>query len=138
MSTTGNNAHQNRLDLTSIDQALDELRRFPRARWLDLARSDQSMRWRRGSGIPAESYFRQLPEVRCDIEEALVLINGEVQLRRELGQSPDLDDYQRRFPELAENIALQFAVDRILNDGDGANTVNEQDCIADIHLPGFE
>jgi formylglycine-generating enzyme required for sulfatase activity len=138
MSTTGNNAHQNRLDLTSIDQALDELRRFPRARWLDLARSDQSMRWRRGSGIPAESYFRQLPEVRCDIEEALVLINGEVQLRRELGELPNLEDYQRRFPELADNIALQFTVDRILDDAVGPDSVDEEDGIGDVHLPGFD
>src|SRR3954471_18274662 len=134
---SGNSTGQQHLDLTSIDEALGELRRFPRPQWLDLARSDQSIRWRRGLGIPAETYLRELPEVRSDIEEALVLINGEVQLRRELGQSPDLDDYQRRFPEFAENIALQFAVDRILNDAGLANAVDEQDGTVDIHLPGF-
>ena len=54
-----------------ITKAMQELRRFPRAQWLDLARSDQSLRWRKGMGIDAESYFVQLPEIRTDLEEAL-------------------------------------------------------------------
>ncbi len=62
-----------------IAHAMQELRRFPRAKWLDLARSDQSHRWRKGVGIEAEGYFLQLPEVRGDLEEARVLISsGEV------------------------------------------------------------
>src|SRR4051812_41369452 len=99
---------------SSIDQSIQELRRFPRVQWLDLARSDQSIRWRKGLGIAAEMYFEQLPEIRGDAEETLVLICGEVKLRRELGQAPTIDEYQKRFPELAGDIALQFSLHRIL------------------------
>src|SRR6476659_1490014 len=116
MSINGKNARIHDEDVALIDQALDELRRFPRDEWLDLARSDQSIRWRKGTRILAEAYFGKLPEVRDDVEEALVLINGEVQLRRELGDLPELVEYERRFPDLTENIALQFDVDRILSD----------------------
>ena len=73
---------------------MEELRRFPRDKWLDLVRSDQSHRWRQGMGILVEDYFLQLPEIRADAEEALVLITGELLLRREVGETLDVGEYQ--------------------------------------------
>ncbi len=137
MSINGKSVHPSLATAATIDQALDELRRFPRDQWLDLARSDQSIRWRKGLGIPAEVYFQQLPEMRGEIEEALVLINGEVQLRREVGDSPGLIEYQRRFPELAENIALQFDVDRILGAAADIEAIDAEDYRVDVQLPGY-
>ena len=55
-----------------IRDALHELRCRPRDAWLDLARSDQSDRWRQGSGVKAEAYFAELPELLADTEEQLV------------------------------------------------------------------
>src|SRR5438874_9595607 len=109
---------------TSIDRAMKELRRFPRSQWLDLARSDQSLRWRGGLGIRAEEYFLQLPEVLADVEEALVLISGEVKLRREAGEEPAIADYQHRFPEFSDEIALQFSIQRILDSPIDADTID--------------
>ncbi len=119
----------------SIDQALRELRRMPRTRWLDVARGDQSHRWRQGMGVRVEEYFVQLPEVRANTEEAIVLICGEVQLRREMGEAPDVGDYQRRFPEFADHIAVQFHVDDFL---DSAHEAVAGDEVRELELPGYE
>jgi serine/threonine-protein kinase len=119
----------------AIDLAMRELRSFPRARWLDLARSDQSHRWRQRAGVPVEDYFAQLPEVRTNTEEAVVMICGEVQLRRELGESPDVDEYQRRFPEFARHLAVQFQVDDFLASPPHAQYVDDAN---QFDLPGYE
>ena len=111
MSITNADAQDRRSDVASIEHAMAELRRFPRAQWLDLARSDQSHRWRQGLGVGVENYFRQLPEVRANIEETLVLISGEILLRREAGETPDDGEYRRRFPELGDEIGLQLEVE---------------------------
>ncbi|MGD9634356.1 MAG: protein kinase [Pirellulales bacterium] len=95
--------------------AMRELRNRPRETWLDLARHDQSDRWRSGVGVEAEQYFALLPELHADVEEAMVLICGEAQLREELGTKPALSEYQRRFPELSDELALQFDVDKLFH-----------------------
>jgi len=120
-----------------IDTALNELRRFPRSEWLGLVRSDQSHRWRRGVGCTAEAYFKRLPELVADTEESLVVINGELILRAENGEVPALDDYQQRFPALADRIAVQFEVNRALStvDEEAAEFTN---CELTLELPGYE
>src|SRR4029079_12852787 len=123
---------------TSIEQAMNELRHFPRAQWLDLARTDQATRWRQDIGVLVEEYFAHVPEFRDDFEESLVLINGEVQLRREIGGIPQVDEYQRRFPDLSDDIALQFAVDRILNGAEGLEAISLDDSPSEIALPGYQ
>ena len=84
----------------SICDAMDELRRRPRDLWLDLVRADQSDRWRHGHGVKAEEYFSQAPELCDDAEESLVLICGEIQLRRESGDRPSVDEYRAHSPHL--------------------------------------
>jgi tetratricopeptide (TPR) repeat protein len=125
----------------SFSDSMRELRLHPRDFWLDLARADQSDRWRHGHGVKAEDYFSEVPQLRDDVEEALVLICGEIQLRREWGERPDTGDYRRRFPALANEIAMQFEVDRILADGDG-KTVDDElsdlEMLPTPELPGYE
>jgi len=132
----------NGITAVSISDAMRELRCRPRELWLDLARADQSDRWRHGHGVIAEEYFSQTPELRDDIEDALVLICGEIQLRRECGERPSLDEYRGRFPALSIEIALQFDVDRILADGH-ANGVGDGEPgdgqpLPLPELPGYE
>jgi tetratricopeptide (TPR) repeat protein len=103
--------------IPSIDQAILAVRRLARANWLDLVRRDQCERWRSGSDVRAESYFELLPELRAEREDAIVLVCGEVQLRREVGQAFALDEYQRRFPDLAADLAEQFEFDRLVRQG---------------------
>lgn len=123
---------------TSIEQAMNELRRFPRAQWLDLTRADQATRWRQNIGVSVEEYFVHVPELRNDFEESLVLINGEVQLRRETGGNPQVDEYRRRFPELSDDIAVQFEVDRILNGAEGIEPISLDKPTSEIALPGYQ
>src|SRR5436190_2142185 len=109
-----NNANTSGSDVPdSVGDAIVELRRRPRRLWLDLARVDQSQRWQRQAGVRLEDYLALLPELLVDVEEALVLICGEVRLRREAGEQPTAAEYQQRFPQLANEIAIQFAFDRV-------------------------
>jgi tetratricopeptide (TPR) repeat protein/predicted Ser/Thr protein kinase len=98
----------------SFADALSAVRDFARTLWLDMVRRDQCDRWRRGRGVRAEAYLEALPELRADHEETLVLICGEMQLRREVGQSASLAEYQQRFPALADELALQYELDVVL------------------------
>jgi WD40 repeat protein/tRNA A-37 threonylcarbamoyl transferase component Bud32 len=80
---------------------------------------DQQSRWRRGDRKPAEYYLSQRPSLTGDSEAALELILHEMLLRRERGETPALGEYQRRFPHLAEPLAIQFAVERAIEEGTG-------------------
>lgn len=137
MSVTESNGGRPRISQTSILHTMQELRRFPRTNWLDLARSDQSHRWRQGIGIPVEEYFLQLPEIRADAEEALVLITGELLLRREIGETLDVEEYQRRFPEFVDRIAVQFCVDAFLSSTEEVDA-QADDEVCDLELAGYE
>jgi serine/threonine protein kinase/formylglycine-generating enzyme required for sulfatase activity len=124
--------------MTSVQHSIAELRRFPRDKWLDLVRSDQSHRWRQGIGIFVEDYFLQLPEIRADTEEALVLITGELLLRREMGETLDIGEYEARFPEFADHIAVQFCVEDFLSSTDTVDALTASDEVHNLELPGYE
>jgi hypothetical protein len=51
-------------------------------------------------------------------EDTLVLIVGEILLRRKLGKQPTLPEYQQRFPQLANEIEIQFEIDRLWEDAE--------------------
>jgi serine/threonine-protein kinase len=75
---------------------------------------DQHRRWALGSPEPVEFYLRQHPILRTDPEGLLDLLYNEICLRERHGQAVSLADYQRRFPELAESLALQMEVHQAL------------------------
>jgi formylglycine-generating enzyme required for sulfatase activity/tRNA A-37 threonylcarbamoyl transferase component Bud32 len=77
---------------------------------------DQSSRWQRGERVPAEDYLARYP--RLHAEALLDLITNEVLLRQQAGETPCLEEYQQRFPHLAEVLRVQFAVERAIHDGD--------------------
>jgi serine/threonine-protein kinase len=68
---------------------------------------DQRQRWLRGERPLAEDYLRLYSARHSEPEFALDLLFGEFRLRRLLGETPSLEEYQRRFPDLAEQLALQ-------------------------------
>src|SRR6202451_1496948 len=122
----------------SLEQAAEAVRHFARSVWLDLIRGDQSERWRRGAGVTAESYFELFPELREEREEALVLVCGEVRLRCEMGERVALEDFARRFPDLADDLGIQFELDGLLGNLTGG-VPEVSDIEPDsIHLPGFQ
>jgi tetratricopeptide (TPR) repeat protein/predicted Ser/Thr protein kinase len=98
----------------SVNEAILAARTWPRPHWLDLVRRDQCERWRSGDKVPAEVYFNLLPELRATREDAIVLVCGEMHLRREVGDSFMFEEYQTRFADLRNDLALQFEIDRLI------------------------
>jgi serine/threonine-protein kinase len=74
---------------------------------LGVLRFDQCQQWRAGVRIPAEFYVQSFTVLRTDPDQALVLIYGEYLLRQELGESPALDEYVRRFPDHSDRLRRQ-------------------------------
>jgi serine/threonine-protein kinase len=75
---------------------------------------DQRGRWQRGERLLAEAYLVQHPTLLANVEATLDLIANEVLLRQEQGEAPRLDEYQQRFPHLAQQLARQFEVDHAI------------------------
>lgn len=73
-----------------------------------LLNADQRRRWTRGERLPIEVYRTVLPDL--DDELLLDLIYSEIVLREDLGETPTLEDYSRRFPELGPRLERLFAV----------------------------
>jgi serine/threonine-protein kinase len=84
---------------------------LPRHNVLD----EQRRRWRQGERVHVETYLEQQPALVSAREIVLDLIYNEVLLREEDGERPRLEEYVRRFPLLADELALQFEVDRALD-----------------------
>jgi serine/threonine protein kinase len=81
-----------------------------------LLRADQDARWQAGERVPAEAYLAMHPALTLDLEKALELVYGEYLLRERLGQTPTLDEYQRRFPEYATRMKQQVYLHQALPD----------------------
>ncbi len=87
--------------------------------------------------MPAEDYIAGLPELSRDSEDLLVLISGEVQLRSECGEISSLTEYQERFPELANELALQFEFNNVLDSLAADSTFDTAD-VAIPRLHGYQ
>ncbi len=73
--------------------------------------------WRDGERLSVEAFLEKIPRPDLDDDMLLDLIYNEVLLREEHGDSPDLDDYLRRFPQFAGELRSQFDVHRALESG---------------------
>jgi hypothetical protein len=83
-------------------------------------RVDQQQRWRRGELVPVEAYFGRYPVLLGEADHALDLVYEEFLLREQRGEGPRLEEYGRRFPQLAEALRLQLEVYRaVLAGGSG-------------------
>ncbi len=69
---------------------------------------DQRARWRKGEPVAVEVYLEQNPALAARDDTILDLIYNEVVLREEVGQKPRLDEYLRRFPRWAPQLARKF------------------------------
>lgn len=68
---------------------------------VSLLRTEMRQYWRNGASLPVEHFQKQMRESGASAEHWLTLIGTEIQLRRESGEFPDVDEYLRRFPALA-------------------------------------
>src|SRR5262249_25342211 len=77
---------------------------------LDRLHEEQRAYWQRGERVLVEALLEQHPTLWADTDGLLDLIYHEVLLREEHGEAPWLDDYLRRFPQLAAALRHQFEV----------------------------
>src|SRR3954447_794320 len=80
-------------------------------------RAEQRRRWRAGDRVAAEAYFALHPRLLADRTCALKMVYNEVLLRESEGGDTGLDDYLRRFPQYAEQLAPLLEVHRALESG---------------------
>jgi serine/threonine protein kinase len=89
--------------------------------------SEQQQRWQQGERLPVEAFLVEHPALESDPDALLHLIYNEVLLREEVGEAPQLEEYQRRFPKLAEQLGEQFEVHRALSFTDLPPTPSTKD-----------
>src|SRR5262245_45389110 len=77
-------------------------------------RADQRERWQRGERVKAEAYRGEVPALRADRETFFGLVFSEFMLREELGESPTLEEYIRRFPDFERDLRQQYEVHEAL------------------------
>jgi hypothetical protein len=77
---------------------------------VEALRAEQCARWRAGERVPAEAYLQQHPGLGADAGCALELVYQEVLLREQQGEAPHPDEYLRRFPQFAAQLAPLFEV----------------------------
>jgi WD40 repeat protein len=78
------------------------------AQLVAVVRVDQRQRWQTGERVPTEAYLHAYPALADAPEAALELVYGEFLLREQHGESPALDEYQRRFPQYAARLRQQL------------------------------
>ena len=76
--------------------------------------AEQCERWQRGDRVAVEVCLEPHPALRDDAEAVLHLVFNEVVLREKAGETPRLEEYQQRFPQLTTELELQFTMDRAL------------------------
>lgn len=75
---------------------------------------DQRRRWEVGRPLGCEDYLERFP-LPAGGEPRMELVYGEIALRQERGEAVELAEYQRRFPDLAERLKVQFEVRQALS-----------------------
>jgi serine/threonine-protein kinase len=85
--------------------------------WLAAVRLDQRRRWRQGERVLAEAYLARIPALQGDMGTVLELVDNEIALRQEQGESPELKEYLLRFPQLAAGLRRRLALHRAVAGG---------------------
>src|SRR5262245_48994434 len=80
------------------------------ASFVDVLRDDLRRRWREGDYVAVEDLVAPYPALRADAEAVQALVYEEFLLRRERGEAPEPDEYARRFPQFAPELARLFEV----------------------------
>lgn len=92
--------------------------------FLDDLRQQQVAAWQQGHRLLVEQLIAQNPECQIDDEMLLELICAELLLREDAGEVPAADEYQTRFPRLADAMQRQLEVNRLLGSLDGVKSMS--------------
>src|SRR5262249_21651737 len=86
----------------------------PSPQLLPRLQEEHPARWQRGEPQPVEALLAGHSTLRDDASALLDLVLNEVRCREGVGEWPTLDEYQRRFPQIAAPLAARFALHRAL------------------------
>jgi WD40 repeat protein/serine/threonine protein kinase len=95
---------------SDLGELVAHCRGLPLPQLVEALRAHQTRRWRAGQRLPADTYLASFPDLAASAEDAVVLIWGEMLLRRECGEAPPPDEYRARFPQHADVLEALFAL----------------------------
>jgi serine/threonine-protein kinase len=72
-------------------------------------KADQRRRWGQGERVSVEEYLREDPALREDPERVLELVDNELALRRQRGESPRAEEYLALLPSHEAELRRRFA-----------------------------
>lgn len=78
--------------------------------------AEQRRRWKHGQRISVEALCLEFQKPEINNDQRLDLIYQEVLLREQLGEGAVVEEYIARFPALAEELRLQFALDEAIQE----------------------
>ncbi len=90
------------------------------------------MRWRRKQPRAAESYLASFPDLVDDPELAVDVIYAEYLAREQAGESPNIAEYQERFPAYAAVLSEQIWLHRALEVDDEGAAAGSPDMASDF------
>ena len=99
---------------------------------------DQRQRWLRGQRPEVEGYIALHGSYHPGADPAIDLVFGEFMARRELGESPNLEEYCQRFPDLAEQLRLHVGLDNALETVRPEGETRLRDHGVLPRIPGYE
>jgi hypothetical protein len=100
----------------SPEEFLAQAGDLPLAEIVAVLRVDQRQRWLAGCPVTPEDYLRRFPALAGADEHFLDLVYAEVLIRQELGQTPAPQEYEQRFPQLADELHLQLQLNALWHD----------------------
>jgi len=103
--------------------------------------SEQKNRWFAGNPVAIEELIDIVDSSEQKEGLLLDLIYSEVLLREELGQAPEPDEYQSRFPEVQNEISRQFQVHRAIEESgfdESEFPSPASETLSKPDIPGFE
>jgi WD40 repeat protein/Flp pilus assembly protein TadD len=92
---------------------------------LDRALADQERGWQAGTPVLVEGYLEREPDLRGNSDAILDLIYKEILARTHRGETPPLEEYTRRFPDLADALGPIFEVHQALEASDLSSSQTE-------------
>jgi eukaryotic-like serine/threonine-protein kinase len=104
---------------------------------------EQNATWQAGRRIRVEELLERDHSLKLDDEALLDLLYNEIRLRDDLGETPTLEEYQSRFPQLAGALRVQFQIHEAMRSGKSlAGLSPDGDAVSDAPslptIPGFE
>jgi tRNA A-37 threonylcarbamoyl transferase component Bud32 len=87
---------------------------------------EQRRRWQGGERILVETYLERFASLAGNADAVLDLIGNELLLRQEQGEASLFGEYLDRFPEWAEQLQVQFDVERAIDMETLAQSPQEQ------------